>query len=86
MHGNSTTFNRDRLKFKPKTPKAWSHEDELQALRGKVVKLTMVDDTWPQGVLLEADRYTVMLGHGHLGQSKLTYFKSAIVSFQEVTL
>ena len=75
----SATGPRTPLKSKPK---AWSHQDELKAGRGKKITLTHVSGETVVGKLLEADQFTIKVLHvvGN-GQSALTYFKHDLCGY-----
>lgn len=63
-------------KNKPRKPKAWNHQDELKSMRGKEVEVTLTDDDWDNGVLQEADQFTIKVNDRIL-------FKSQIKSIKE---
>lgn len=62
--------------------KVWSHQDELQALVGKVITVGFVNGVARECTLIQADPFTVKLRFDLDGeQSDLTYFKHAIAMF-----
>jgi hypothetical protein len=87
MHAE--TFGADRLKLK-KTftqPKKWSHQRELERLKGKKIWfMKQGDKTKRVADLLEADQFTlrlaVELDNGTF--SHMTVFKSALVAYGAV--
>lgn len=74
-------FTRQRLK--PPKPKAWSHMDDLKALKGKKICLLFSNEEYVTGVLLEADQFTIQLFNEY-NKSISTYFKGHIRSFEAV--
>jgi hypothetical protein len=76
--------NRAKLGM-PKKAKRWSHQDELEALKGQEVSLFFahrVDDMdYVTGMLVNADQYTIQLALG--SQSLVTYFKSDLRSYSK---
>jgi len=73
--------------FKPPKPKAWSHDDELKAHKGRLITLFFFagELEFVTGVLVDSDRFSVKLAV-HLGdatQSVLTvFYKHVITSYQ----
>lgn len=61
-------------------PKAWSHQDDLKALKGQRVALTLVNGNIFAGVLLDADQFTIKLLADDT-QSVVTYYKHILASF-----
>lgn len=61
-------------------PKQWSHQDDLRALKGKRVALTLVNGNIFSGVLLEADQFTIKLLADDT-KSVVTYYKHILASF-----
>jgi hypothetical protein len=79
----------ERKPFKPKPPKKWSHQDQLESLKNKEIYFQVVDrDNGIKGVLLEADQFTIQVEVEHFlatdVKSVLTYFKSQVVFFTAV--
>lgn len=63
--------------------KGWSHQDELREKRGLPVTLVFTDGFFIEGILADADQFTIKLRlHDPNGQSSLTYFKHDIRSYQ----
>lgn len=71
-------------KPKPKAPKSWSHEDELQAHKGKRIIVVNGDGDDAEFTLLEADRFTLKIYH-EVTQSTLTVYKHAIRGYSLIT-
>lgn len=71
-----------RTKPKPVKPKTWSHDDDLQAHKGKrIVIVTEYERS--EHTLIDADRYVLKLTfEAESGQSTLTVYKHALVSYQ----
>jgi hypothetical protein len=79
----------ERKPFKPKPPKKWSHQDQLESLKGKEIMVCIFGPENPiRGVLLEADQFTIQLevenAFASGVKSVLTYFKSQVVFFAAV--
>lgn len=62
--------------------KRWSHQDELQAHRGKPITLIHLNAQRANGVLLEADQFTLKVRHdAGNSQSSVTYSKGNIIGY-----
>lgn len=69
----------DRVKLTvPHKPKRWSHQDDLQEMVGKQIKINVLGAS-RIGILLAADAFTLKLDGG--GQSAMTYFKHSLLSY-----
>lgn len=82
-------FKTERIgERKPFKPKPWSHQRELEALRGKTVEMKVVDfQGFMTGTLLEADQFALKLRLHTVGseyQPELIIYKSSIRSFRAV--
>lgn len=73
-----------RAKPKPAKPKAWSHDDELQAHKGKRLAIVDTDYQRSEAILLEADRFVLKLSFDlpDGSQSVMTVYKHALASYQ----
>jgi hypothetical protein len=70
---------------KPFKPKRWSHQQDLEKLKGKKVDLVYPNGEWVRGVLLEADQFTLRVDIGSENhQSVLTVFKHSLRSYSAV--
>lgn len=73
------TINRDKPQHKPR---AWNHQDDLKALRGKKIIFRLREDVENlTGVLIDADQFTLKLEYissATGNKSTLTYFKHAL--------
>jgi hypothetical protein len=67
-----------RVPFKPK---AWSHQDDLREGRGKIIQLGITGREPIEGVLLEADQFTIKLQHVANPKKISVFFKSAVAGF-----
>lgn len=65
-----------------KKPRAWSHQDELQALRGKTIIYCVLDEGIQSGTLLEADQFTIKVKKQGF-KSSIVVFKSSLTYFSE---
>jgi hypothetical protein len=79
----------ERKPFKPKAPKKWSHQDQLESLKGKPIQFHIAGgEIGIMGVLLEADQFTIQVEVDSIFvagvKSVLTYFKSQVVFFAAV--
>lgn len=81
-----TSGNRARHKLslsKQKSrQKRWSHQDELEALKGKRLRITTADGHFFFGTLVEADQFTIKVDRTD-GLKPVVVFKSGLTSFQE---
>jgi phage terminase large subunit len=71
----------DRMKFKPKR---WSHQNDLDALKGQNITVTLHTGHKLVVRLLDSDQFTLKvqdLSAGQHEQSVLTYFKHAIAAY-----
>jgi hypothetical protein len=71
-----------------RTPgKAWSHQQDLAALKGKIVTLFFLDDSKVEGMLVDADQFTIKVARPAV-ESKpariVTFFKHALTGFEPV--
>lgn len=75
---------RERFKLassKPFKPKAWSHDNDLTAAKGKQISLHALDSPDELvGELLDSDRFTLKVRVWN-GKSALTFFKHALASY-----
>ncbi|RWB95515.1 hypothetical protein [Mesorhizobium sp.] len=76
--------NRQKLGMPPKKPAAWSHQKDLDSLKGKKVKFGLLDSSPVTAVLIEADQYTVKIAGDEQSSKPVTIFKSALTYFAEV--
>ncbi|RWI35444.1 hypothetical protein [Mesorhizobium sp.] len=76
--------NRQKLGMPPKKPAAWSHQKDLDSLKGKKVKFGLLDSEPVTAVLIEADQYTVKIAGSDPSAKPVTMFKSALTYFFEV--
>lgn len=60
----------------------WSHQQELDRLIGKEVRVTHGEAEYTFGMLVNADAFTIQLAQKD--QSVVTYFKHSIRSYQEL--
>jgi hypothetical protein len=67
----------------PLKPKAWNHQDELRSYRGRNVRVVFMDQDPVEGVLLEADQFTIKM-HTKQHDLDMIFFKSALVGFYPV--
>lgn len=71
---------RDRKPFKPKP---WSHQRELESLKGKMIYVLQNDGNGITAVLLEADQFCLKLEiRNGAYTSVLTVFKHDLRSYQ----
>ncbi len=70
---------------KPKV-KRWSHQDELDALKGRMVALLFEDEGEAEVTLIEADQFAIKVSaiDDDGQQSTLIYFKHTIAGFRAV--
>lgn len=74
----TNTLERPRRKTLGVTPKHWEHHHLLADLKGKEVRVDLIDGTViEKAVLRQFDRYTLVVGDDLI-------FKSAIVSVRKV--
>jgi hypothetical protein len=67
-----------------KKPKRWSHQDELNTLKGRKLSLK-VFGKWTKVTLIEADQFSVKVQNiDDHQQSSVTYFKHAIDAYAAV--
>lgn len=78
---NRANEKRKMLSAAPK-PKRWSHQDDLDALKGKKLIIGVLDEGPKEGVLLEADQFTLKL-KAVGAVSAVVYYKSALTYFYE---
>lgn len=72
---------REKMKLTPPRPKRWSHQDDLESLKGKMVCLDLVSGGKITGRLIEADQFALKVTiSGHLAQ---TFFKHNISHYSE---
>lgn len=64
--------------YKPKLPKRWQHQDELDAHVGKDIKIVFRDETTASGILLAADQFTIKID---CRSGPVTYFKHDMSSY-----
>jgi sRNA-binding regulator protein Hfq len=67
--------------FKSRKPVKWSHQNELDSLKGREIKLFVVGETpgnFTKGTLIEADQFSIKV---KAQQSTMTIFKHQIVAF-----
>jgi hypothetical protein len=75
------------LPEKGRKPAKWSHQAELDSLRGKQIKFQLVhmdDYDFRTATLLEADQFSIKISVDWLirgQQSTMTYFKHQIAAF-----
>lgn len=82
MQSNRRPFTIESKGRRPfKAPK-WSHQQELDALKGKHIGLLFTDDERTNGKLLEADAFSLKLEHPE--QTTVIFFKHVIAGFWEV--
>lgn len=62
--------------------KRWSHQDELNTLKGRNVQI-LAFGTWNEGLLVEADQFALKIQLTGR-QSTVTYFKHAIDAYAVV--
>ncbi|MER9496313.1 hypothetical protein NKI86_31625 [Mesorhizobium sp. M0320] len=74
--------NRQKLGM-PK-PARWSHQNDLDALKGKKVTIGILDSGPMTGVLVEADQFTVKMAAKDESSKAVVIFKSALTYFNEV--
>lgn len=74
-------FAKRRQNGRPNKPKAWSHQDDLKALVGQIIKIQLPGGATMLGKLENADAYTLKLSFPDKDQSTLIYFKSALLAF-----
>lgn len=67
-----------------KKPKPWSHQRELEALKGKNIMVVLRSGETLTGKLLEADQFTVKIDQGVGGVFPAVVFKSSVTFFREV--
>lgn len=71
---------------RPFKPKPWNHQEDLKALKGQNIRLRLPGpnhtEGWVRGVLVDADAYTLKV-RVHSSQSVVTYFKSALIGYDE---
>lgn len=60
----------------------WSHQQELSALKGKEVTIRMNDGSTIQGILNDADQFTLKVTQGSSMLSPVVLFKSAVTYFR----
>ena len=65
----------------PYKPKPWSHQNELQAARGKPINLHFLDGSKGAFVLVEADAFALRVCAPG-SQSALTYWKHALLGYR----
>ena len=79
------SHKRRKLSMPPKQ-KRWSHQDQLSALVGKNVTISLLDVGDLTGKLLNADQFTIQLELKNARDNSLfarTFFKSALTYFNE---
>ena len=66
-------------------PKKWSHQRELESLKGKLIEIQFAHnrDTWQRFLLVEADQFALQIRAAG-EQSTLTYNKSSIIGYRAV--
>jgi small nuclear ribonucleoprotein (snRNP)-like protein len=79
---------RDREKQKmgglrPRKPKEkrWSHQDDLEALKGKGIILNLNDGSSYTGILIDADQFTLKIQVENVS-SAITVFKSVMTDYR----
>jgi hypothetical protein len=80
-------FTADRLKLrKLEKPKRWSHQAELDRLKGKAIAITGHDGSSVEGTLLEADQFTLRVSTTTVeGKTAImTFFKHALLGYAAV--
>ena len=74
--------SRPKLSLPPK-PKKWSHQDELEALKGSRIEIRFVGFmNWDPYILVDADAFTLKLTAVTGDKSVLTYYKHALIGFR----
>lgn len=70
---------------RPARPKVarWSHQRELEGMKGHKIRIHLPDEGWVGGVLVEADQFTIKMQFDP-EMTPVIYFKSAIDAFQRV--
>jgi hypothetical protein len=78
----------DRRPFRAPKPKRWSHQDELDGHKGKLITLVLGHDDVVHGMLVNTDAFTIQLAvvkdldkSDQLGRV-LTFFKHSIDAYQ----
>ena len=74
MHQNPTAIPRARLK-----PARWSHQNALNAAKGRRIVLRMHDGAFITGTLVNSDQFTIEV---KTPDDCPIFFKSAISSFE----
>ena len=77
FEGKARSFDRDRS-FKPKKPRKWQHQDELEANVGKPIMLVFLDDQELKGKLVAADQFTIKI---ECKSGQPTFFKHSLGSY-----
>ncbi len=86
-HSARPSFKREQSGArKPFKPKPWSHQRDLEALKGKKITFLIASSVeWQTGVLVEADQFTLKIAVESIfmngQQSLLTYFKSQFTAY-----
>lgn len=65
-------------KGKPPKPKAWSHDDELQAHKGKMISILRDNTSMVPYLLIDSDRFTLKV---QIDGTVYVINKSAIVAY-----
>lgn len=79
---NSRNTPRQKVSM-PKKPKRWSHQDDLDALKGQKLRVEFANGGSFEGKLLDADQFTLKMnvssqaGVVVIFKSTLTYFAAA---------
>lgn len=71
-----------RPRNKPAKPKRWSHQDDLEGLRGQRIEINLNDGTSYNGTLLEADQFTLKIQADNV-LSAVTVFKSVMTDYRK---
>ena len=82
--GHSTAFKSVEKRTRLSAPKVkkWSHQDELESLKGKTIKLGFLQTGGKQEFLLvEADQFTVKVTHE--GETYV-FFKHNLTGYQVI--
>lgn len=71
---------------KPKKPPRWSHQNDLDALKGKNIKLWLstLSNGGVVGTLIEADQFTVKIRSLTGTGQETIYFKSSIMTINRI--
>jgi sRNA-binding regulator protein Hfq len=70
-----------REKIRLPRPKRWSHQDELDALKGKAIRIVYTNGDETKAVLIEADQFALKVQIE--GEKPSVVFKHSIAEFGE---